>query len=159
MPGRRPADLVRHTLALSAFVKEVDARAGLDPDHFDVRIYLAVKNPRRAQRTLVEGRSEQGGRIGLVEVELDAETPGLPLIVVAHELMHTLGATDKYDAAGRTLVPLGLAEPERVPMIPQRFAELMARNRLISATEERVPGDVHEVAIGPTTAREIGWLR
>jgi hypothetical protein len=157
--GDGPLDLVRHALALSSYVKDVDARAGVEPDLYDVRVYVAVKRPRLAERTLVEGRSEQGGRVGLVEVELDAETPDLPLIVVAHELLHTLGATDKYDAGGRTAFPLGLAEPDRVPPFPQRFAEIMARNRPISASEERVPGDVAEIAVGPTTAREIGWIR
>jgi hypothetical protein len=80
-------------------------------------------------------------------------------VVVAHELFHTLGAEDKYDERGRTMIPDGLAEPEKVPMLPQRFAELMARNRPVSSTEERTPDTLDEVAVGPRTAREIGWSR
>jgi hypothetical protein len=156
-----PVDLAKYTLALSGYVKDIDARAGIDAGAYDVRIYLALRRPRQALRTLAEGRSEQGGRIGVVEVEIDTEAEGahLPLVVVAHELMHTLGATDKYDAAGRTAVPGGLAEPERVPLYPQRFAEIMARNRPVSATEERVPEGFQQIAVGVETAREIGWLR
>ncbi len=154
-------DLVQHSMALSKYLKDIDARAGVEPDLYDSRIYVALRRPRKAERTLVEGRSEQGGRVGLVELELDAEAEAidLALIVVAHELLHTLGATDKYDSAGRTLIPLGLAEPERVPLYPQPFAEIMARNRMLSATQERVPGNLAEIAVGTATAREIGWLR
>ena len=48
-------------------------------------------------------------------------------MVIAHEILHTLGASDKYDLA--TLAPLypgGYAEPERDPLYPQSFAEIMA---------------------------------
>ena len=55
------------------------------------------------------------------------------LFVFAHELMHTLGATDKYDGAGAALIPSGLAEPDAVPRFPQRFVEVMARNRPVAA--------------------------
>ena len=156
-----PVDLARYALALKGYVRDIDARAAIDADLYDVRIYLALRRPRQALRTLAEGRSEQGGRIGVVEVEIDTEAEGahLPLVVVTHELMHTLGASDKYDAAGRTSVPLGLAEPERVPQYPQRFAEIMARNRPVSATEEKVPESFQQIAVGNETAREIGWLR
>ena len=73
--------------------------------------------------------------------------------------MHTLGATDRYDAAGRTIVPDGLAEPTRVPLYPQRFAEVMGRNRPLSLGEEVVPASLDELALGDRTATEIGWLR
>ena len=60
----------------------------------------------------------------------------LGLFVISHELFHTLGASDKYDAAGHIMVPEGLAEPARNPVYPQRFAEIMARNRPIAADKE-----------------------
>lgn len=157
-PSDGTVDIAKHSLAVSSWAKEVDARAGVDTDLYDVRIYLVLKRPRRAERTLVEGRGEQGGRIGVVEVELDAEAADLPLIVAAHELMHTLGATDKYDATGRTVIPVGLAEPDRVPLYPQRYADIMTRNRPVSAASEQVPEGFAEIAVGPATAREIGWL-
>ena len=155
-----PVDLVKHSMALSAYLKDIDTRAAIEPDLYDSRIYVAMRRPRKTERTLVEGRSEQGGRVGIVELELDAEAEAvdLALIVVAHELLHTLGATDKYDAAGRTLIPHGLAEPERVPLFPQPYAEIMGRNRMLSPTQERVPSSLAEIAVGSTTAREIGWL-
>jgi hypothetical protein len=157
-----PVDLAKYAYALGSYVDDIDKRAGIDPSLYDVRIYVALRRPRQAEVTLAEGRSQQGGRVGIVEMELDTDAEGahLPLVVVAHELMHTLGATDKYDpSTGRSLVPIGLAEPDRVPLFPQRYAEIMSRNRPVSATEEKVPDSFAQVAVGPATAREIGWLR
>ena len=156
-----PIDLAKYAWAQGSYVDDIDKRAGIDPALYDVRIYVALRRPRQAEVTLAEGRSQQGGRVGIVEMELDTDAEGahLPLVVVAHELMHTLGATDKYDpATGRSLVPIGLAEPERAPLYPQRYAEIMSRNRPISATEEKVPEGFDQIAVGPATAREIGWL-
>jgi hypothetical protein len=106
---------------------------------------------------MVEGESEEGGRIGAVEVELKASMADFALFVTAHELMHTLGATDKYDASGRAVFPGGFAEPERAPLFPQQLAEVMARNRPLSASDERPPDTLDELAVGAVTAREIGW--
>lgn len=83
----------------------------------------------------------------------------LTLFVVAHELMHTLGAGDRYDESGRTRIPDGLADPTLSPLYPQRAAEIMARNRVVSIApwKEVVPETLDELAVGPTTASEIGW--
>jgi hypothetical protein len=35
----------------------------------------------------------------------------------------------------------------------------MARNRPVSPEEEDPPVSLEELAVGPTTAREIGWTR
>lgn len=157
--GDSIVDLAKYALAQRDYVKDIDARAGVDGG-YDSRVYLALRKPRHALQTLVEGHSEEGGRIGIVELELDteAEAAHLPLVVAAHEMLHTLGATDKYDSNGRTLIPQGLAEPERVPLLPQRFAEIMARNRPISPSEEKVPASIAEIAVGAQTAREIRWF-
>src|SRR5262249_14755410 len=144
---------------LSRYVKEIDSRAAYDPDAFDARIYVLVKPPHSEERAFVEGRSEQGGRLGVVEVELAPDMADLTLIVVAHELMHTLGATDKYDATGHTVIPDGLAEPDRSPQFPQDRAEVMARNRVLAPGQEQIPSSLDELGVGPVTAREIGWLR
>ena len=106
----------------------------------------------------MEGYSQQGGRVGIVEVELNEEMVDLVLSVTAHELLHTLGAEDKYDASGHTLIPEGLAEPDKNPRFPQRYVEVMTRNRPLSETEERILGDLSELRVGPLTAREIGWV-
>ena len=151
--------LIRHSWDLKRYLHAADQTAAVSPDAFDSRVYVVVRPPANAERTAVEGESEQDGRIGTVGVELDESMADFALIVVAHELLHTLGATDKYDATGRTRIPLGLAEPDRVPMFPQRFVEIMARNVALSANEERVPEGLDELSVGAATAREIGWTR
>ncbi|MDP9034359.1 MAG: hypothetical protein M3O50_06100 [Myxococcota bacterium] len=145
--------------ALSRWAARVDHAANLDVGVYDSRVYVAARPPASRDRAMVEGESEQGGRVGAVEVELDVSMVDLALFVTAHELFHTLGATDKYDAAGRTLVPAGLVEPSRVPRWPQRFAEVMARNRPLAPGLETPPESLGELAIGEATADEIGWTR
>jgi hypothetical protein len=81
-------------------------------------------------------------------------------VVLAHELLHTLKATDKYDP--RTLQPIhpdGYAEPDSSPRYPQEFAELMGGRVPITATEAEIPVDLRQVLIGERTASEIGWVR
>ena len=95
----------------------------------------------------------------MVAVELGAGMVDFALFVATHELFHTLGATDKYDELGRTRIPGGLAEPHRVPLYPQAFAEVMARTRPLGPRDERTPASLGELAVGPETAREIGWAR
>ena len=70
-----------------------------------------------------------------------------------------VGASDRYDASGRTIVPDGLPEPDRRPLYPQPFADVMARNRVVAPGREQLPDSLDELAVGPVTAREIGWLR
>lgn len=152
-------DLAKQAVEMKKWLNDVDPRAGIEPDQWDSRIYVSVRKPASVARAFVEGESEQDGRVGNVAVELDASMADLTLIVVAHELMHTLGATDKYDANGRSLVPDGLAEPDRTPLYPQRFAEVMSRNRPLSPTNEVIPLTLDELAVGKKTAQEIGWLK
>jgi hypothetical protein len=155
--GEGFAGMVRHALELWRFTRDVDARAFVPRRGFDARLYLVARPPADARRTFVEGASEQGGRIGVALVELDASMADFALFVAAHELLHTLGATDKYDSGGRSRIPEGLAEPTLVPRFPQRFAEVMAENRPIDATHEEPPTSLDQLRVGPLTAAEIGW--
>jgi hypothetical protein len=160
--GEGVLDLIEQSWRSWRYCSHVDERAGISAGTFDTRLYVVVRPASVEGRTLAEGRSEQGGRTGSVEVEMNEDDSGaadFALTVVAHELFHTLGAEDKYDALGRALVPLGLAEPERVPPFPQRFVEIMARTRPVGPGDERPADSVDDLAVGPTTAREIGWTR
>jgi hypothetical protein len=164
MPPPSPAsngalDLARQAFDLKRWLGDVDPTAGVEPAHWDARIYVSARRPATTTKSFVEGQSERDGRIGIVDVELDPSMVDLTLFVVAHELLHTLGADDKYDASGRTRIPEGLAEPDRTPLYPQRFAEVMARNRPLSESAEVIPESLDELGIGTATAKEIGWLR
>jgi hypothetical protein len=157
--GDTLADAAKQAWRRWRWTSVVDSLARLDGSQYDSRIYVSARAPQDTQREIVEGESEEGGRVGTVEVELDASMADFALFVAAHELFHTLGATDKYDAAGRTLQPAGLAEPDRKPLLPQQFVELMAENRPLGQSFEVPPESLAELAVGPTTAAEIGWSR
>jgi len=151
-------DIPRHLYRQWSYLSAIDNQVGLNSSEYDSRIYVVARRPASNAMQLVEGYSQLGGRVGIVEVELNEEMVDLVLSVTAHELLHTLGAEDKYDATGRTLIPEGLAEPERNPRFPQRYVEVMARNRPVSDNQERILDSLDELAVGPHTAREVGWL-
>lgn len=159
LEGHGAWDLVRYAYALRRYTSAIDQTAGIDPDAFDSRIYVTAERPRSRDHAWVEGESEQGGLVGQVTVELDSDMIDTTLAVIAHETFHTLGATDKYDSAGHARIPEGLAEPELVPLFPQRRAEIMARGRPEGPGVEKVLDGLDELGVGAMTAREIGWLR
>ncbi len=149
--------LAGHSWDMWRYLGPIDDEAGVASRAYDSRIYVVLHEPRGTGATFAEGESEQDGRVGTVGVELADGNVDFALIVVAHELFHTLGATDKYDAQGHARRPAGLAEPELGES--QRFVELMARTRPTGSGEEKIPDFVDDIAVGPVTAQEIGWTR
>lgn len=78
-------------------------------------------------------------------------------IVIAHELLHVLGATDKYVlSTGDPEYPFGYADPDQVPLFPQTRAEIMGGRIPLSAYESVMPDSLRECHIGRRTAKEIG---
>lgn len=99
----------------------------------------------------------QNGLIGVVHAFADPRQTQQNNIVLAHELLHTLGASDKYDAEGRPFYPQGYAEPELPPQLPRREAEIMA-GRLVNAAGRLVmPPSLERCVIGAATAHEINF--
>ena len=162
-PPPRPADdsvaeLARHAWNTWLYFRDVDRRAEVEWRAADSRIYLVLRPPENERRKTVEGQSEQGGRVGSVEVELDESMVDFALFVATHELFHTLGATDKYDlATGQPLTPAGLGEPARQPLFPQDFGEIMAGRIAASAHDAVIADSLEQMLVGPVTALEIGW--
>lgn len=104
-------------------------------------------------------RRERGWRtVGIAQADIEPDSLDFALFVAAHELFHTLGASDKYGSTGDALFPQGFAEPQRSPLWPQPGAEVMARNVPIGPGRERPPETLSELYVGETTAREIGWF-
>lgn len=78
-------------------------------------------------------------------------------VVIAHELLHALGATDKYDAHGLPVYPEGFGVPDDAPHYPQRVAEIMAGRVAVSPTTATIPESLAACVVGYRTAHEINW--
>jgi len=100
------------------------------------------------------------GLIAIANLFADVQARATNQIVVAHELLHTLRATDKYSLASNApSYPDGYAVPDARPLLPQTKAELMAGRIPLDERRAEMPSDLRQVVIGPATAREIGWRR
>lgn len=98
--------------------------------------------------------------LGAVNAFASADQHGANGVVIAHEILHTLGATDKYDpATNHPRLPEGYAEPDAQPLHPQRRAEVMGGRIAVSPTKSEMPASLKQAVIGAATAREIGWVR
>jgi hypothetical protein len=151
-------DRARHWLELTRVTDEVHARLRLDPDAWDIRVYLLLEpgNPAGAE-TFVEGAGAHLGDLAMVRGRPGSDI-SLLLAAVGHEILHCVGAVDKYDDWGHTIEPDGLAEPDLHPAHPQRYAEWMAGEVPLGPGRGRLPASLAELRIGPATAREIGWM-
>jgi hypothetical protein len=97
--------------------------------------------------------------VGIVNGYASRHRRGTNNVVIAHEFLHTLGATDKYNLAnGQPIGPDGLAEPQREPLYPQRFAEIMGGRIALAEDDAVVPKSLNYAVIGPLTAREINLI-
>lgn len=123
-----------------------------------VKMFLLYFDPAQSQR-LGHSTGLQKGLIGRVNVFASRDMAKQNNVVTAHEFLHTLGATDKYDpATNQPLYPDGYANPDLRPLQPQRFAEIMAGRTPLSQIEAITPESLDDVLIGSKTAQEINWL-
>ena len=130
---------------------------GSDPPASDVEIYVRYFDPDASPR-LAHSLGLQKGMIGVVNAFASPRQAGSNKVIIAHELLHTLGASDKYDpATGQPIYPGGYAKPDANPTLPQELAELMGGRVPISTLESRIPRSLDEVIIGPATGQEIRW--
>jgi hypothetical protein len=153
-----PVARLAHAYRLWRALRSADQASGFSPEPYDVRVYLLLEpTAPNGPAAFAEGSGALGGEVGLVRASADLADPTLALGALAHEVLHCLGATDKYDAGGHALAPQGLAEPDLSPLYPQRYAEWMVGEVPTAPGRGRLPRSLGEVRIGPATAREIGW--
>jgi len=154
--GGSKLDVVLWSLRLRFWAWRHDNYRGPKPD---VRIFVSYFDP-AAHPRLAHSTGLQKGLIGVVNAFARADMDGSNNVVIAHELMHAFGATDKYDpGSNRPRFPDGFADPHAVPLYPQSRAELMAGRIPVSETRAETPEGMDEVAIGTLTAREINWIK
>jgi hypothetical protein len=128
------------------------------PPGTEIKLFVLYHDPQRVS-ALPHSIGLQKGLFGIVHAFADARMAGSNDTVIAHELLHTLGATDKYGNDNLPRLPEGYAEPDRQPLYPQTFAELMGGRIPVNASEAEIPESLQQVVIGPLSAAEIGWTR
>jgi hypothetical protein len=117
-----------------------------DQDEGDVELFVTYYDI-ETTHSLRHSVGLEGGLIGIINAFADKSYRGSNQVVIAHELMHTLGASDKYAMDSIPQYPQGYAEPYLKPLYPQRRAEIMGGRIPLSAQQ----------AVGIQTAAEINW--
>ncbi len=122
-----------------------------------VRIFVLYYDPQNLP-DVPDSHGLQKGLVAVVHAFADEALGGSNAMVIAHEFLHTVGASDKYDLQdGAPLYPLGYADPAQQPLFPQADTEIMAGRRPLSAHEWEIPRSLAHVVVGPATALEIRW--
>jgi hypothetical protein len=145
------------SLKMRAYARRAALSTGQDMPK--IRIFVVYHNPEFTQ-VVPHSVGLQKGLVGVVHAFAGRELRGSNNVVIAHEILHTLGASDKYDLATfAPLYPFGYAEPDRNPRIPQEFAEIMAGRYPVGPNQLEMPESLDEVVVGTMTAAEIRWSR
>jgi hypothetical protein len=135
------------------------ALAAISRSRPKIALFLVYHDPTLTQ-SVPHSAGLQRGLTAVVHVFASRSQEAQNRIVITHELLHTFGATDKYDlVTGLPQYPQGFAEPQLAARYPQPLAEIMAARLPLSATEARLPDGLEDERVGPQTAGEIGWVR
>ena len=121
-----------------------------------VRLFV-LYHPLQFNAALPHSHGLQKGLLGVVHVFASDAQRAQNNVVMAHELLHTLGATDKYDVNGQSLYPTGVADPNTQPPYPQYKAEIMGGRIALAPNRAEMPKGLEEAVVGYATAAEIGW--
>lgn len=123
----------------------------------DIRIFVLYHDPALTP-TVPHSLGLTKGLIGVVYAFAAPEMQGENAVVIAHELLHTVGAADKYDPVDDApRFPEGYGDPAQAPLYPQPAAEIMAGRRMLAPGRWQQARNLDEVVIGPVTALEIRW--
>ncbi|MBC8027762.1 MAG: hypothetical protein H7Y89_17350 [Steroidobacteraceae bacterium] len=124
-----------------------------------IRIFVQYHDPSFTQ-TVPHSVGLQKGLVGVVHAFADRSLAPTNNVVIAHEILHTLGASDKYDPATLApLYPIGYAEPDLEPRYPQRLTEIMAGRYATGPRSFEMPESLTDVRVGNATALEIRWKK
>jgi hypothetical protein len=143
------------SLKLRMYARRAVRASGIPPPQ--VRIFVLYHDP-SFTKTVPHSVGMQKGLVGVVHAFASRSMTPTNNVVIAHEILHTLGASDKYDPVTLApLFPIGYAEPAREPLHPQSLTEVMAGRYAIDSHTFEMPATLDEVVVGAATAIEIGW--
>ncbi|MFN2309236.1 MAG: hypothetical protein ABR553_05805 [Gammaproteobacteria bacterium] len=144
------------SLKMRYWAWRIQRTAGGPPS--DIQVFVQYFDPQQTER-LAHSLGLQKGLIGVVNAFASPRMADQNNVVIAHELLHTVGASDKYDLrTNQPLYPQGYAEPEREPLYPQSHAEIMGGRVPVSERGSEIPLSLDKTLIGPATAAEIHWI-
>lgn len=124
----------------------------------NIQVFVLYHDP-EVHKQLDHSLGLKEGHICIVKAFATRHQAARNNVIITHEMLHTLGATDKYNL--QTLQPIypeGYADPEKEPLLPQEYAEIMGRAIPISPSESKMPDSLAYTVVGPITAEEIKWL-
>jgi len=124
----------------------------------DIRLFIEYYANETTESQVSVGLEK--GRIALIKNYADDQLMERNNVIIVHEMLHTLGASDKYDPV--TLMPYfpqGYANPVLGENQKQQQCEIMGGRIPTSAEIAIVPKSLQDCLIGKTTAREIGWIK
>jgi len=143
------------SLKMRYWAYSVNTYEGPEPD---IQMFVVYYDP-KDHKQLDESLGLEKGLIGVVNAFASSSMEGENNVVITHEILHTLGATDKYnDKNDMPVYPDGYAEPEREPLYPQDMAEIMACRIPLSEGKAAMPEGLFHTVIGRKTAQEIKWM-
>jgi len=124
-----------------------------------IRAYALFFDPKK-HKGLAHSTGLKKSKIAIIQLFADKTYAKQNNVIILHELLHTLGATDKYNLRNnQPIFPDGYAEPKRKPLYPQQRAEIMGGRIPLSQTKAKTPSSLKKVVIGIKTAKEIGWIK
>ncbi len=122
----------------------------------DIRLFIEYYATETEESQISVGLEK--GRMALIKNYANEQLMGRNNVIIAHEMLHTLGASDKYDPITlQPYFPQGYANPALNKDQKQNQCEIMAGRIPYAIDIAVVPNSLQDCLIGEITAREIGW--
>jgi hypothetical protein len=155
LPGANLVEQLRWALGMRWWLFRFDLQ-DLDPDIIILARFQGAEEPPFRMHSVGMPRP----RLALVSQIADDAMIDYNNVIFAHELLHTVGATDLYEPeTQRPTFPAGYVEPHLTPPYPQRKGELMAMQTPLAPGVSKEIHHLDQATIGLKTLQEIGWLR
>ena len=128
------------------------------PNRKDIRLFIEYYANETPDSHISVGLAK--GMIALIKNYANKDLMQRNNIIIVHEMLHTLGATDKYNPLTlQPYYPQGYANPSLQPEQKQQKCEIMGGRIPYSANFAVIPNSLKQCLIGPMTAKEIGWIK
>jgi hypothetical protein len=148
----------KQTTAFINYFNNKLTQTGKSPSDFDIKLYVYIYPSDKGlgyEKQHSVGTTR--GRFGVVFLPIGKQSGERTTCLIAHEILHTVGASDKYDDNHLTIFPDGYFAPEK--RYPQQFAEIMALAIPLENGKEKDVENLDVSRIGEKTANEIGWKK